>query len=152
QPGERIWRVHDIGVGQQHVGWWRRLAERQREALLLGPGLAHPSGRESLSVYDRQPIGSTAHLRSARRDRSGAIAALVVDQNNRERAGVVLIEQRADTFRNAIGLVASRDDRNDRRPWGFQRVTGVITHRRQPESSTRCDQVEPATEHNNRND
>src|SRR5215510_12919445 len=121
--------MHDIGVGQQHVGSWRRLAERQREALLLGPGLAHPSGREGLSVYDRQPIGSTAHLCSTQRDRSGTITALVIDQNDRERAGVVLVEQRTDTFCNAVSLVASGDDRSHHRPWRTQVVTAVITYR-----------------------
>jgi len=133
QPSERIWRVHDISVGQQHVGWRRRLPERQREALLLCPGLAHPSCRGSLSVHDRQPVGSAAHFRSTQRDSRRTIAALVIDQNDRERAGVVLIEQGADTFRNAVGLIAGGNERSDRRPqgsqqWGSQQVTAVVTH------------------------
>ena len=92
------------------------MAQRQLDALLLRPGLPHPSRRRRLPGHDREPTGRAALLRRLQRDRGGAIAALVIDQNDRERAGIGLAEQGADAFRDAFGFIARWDDRNHRGP------------------------------------
>ena len=83
--------MHDVGVGEQQI--IRRLRQRRRllDALLHGPELAGPPGRQGSAGHD---IGA-ALLRSLRGagHSGGAVAAVVIDQDDRPTARIVLLQK-----------------------------------------------------------
>ena len=120
----------DIGVGEQHVpGSLRvgpvvagRRGRRQAgrvQPLGHGPHLPGPARRQRRARDHSQRPGIQARLGPEfRRDLGGAVRTAVVDHDDRERARVVLAEQRRQHGRQHRGLVPGRDDRYHIRPPG----------------------------------
>ena len=65
---------------------------------------------------DGQALAGAQRRRGLARDVGGGVAALIVDQDDVERARIVLPQQRADGLADGFGLVARRDDGGHRRP------------------------------------
>ena len=104
---EIVGRMADIGVGQpQEVG-----ASGGGDALFQRPELARPALRARAAGHHRQ-----LRAREAARDVCRAIIALVIDQDDAEVAGIILRQHRAQRAGDDIGLVARRDDGDDRWP------------------------------------
>ena len=114
QGGQRARRVTDVRVGEQHVF---RLAGRC-QAALHGPHLARPAVR-ALARWD-EPYqileGLTGCGGQLFRDLRGAVGRVVVDQNHRQLAGVVLRQQGGKGGGQHRRLVAGRHHRGHRRP------------------------------------
>jgi hypothetical protein len=115
----------DIGVGEQHVpgpAAGGRYPGRG-EPLGHGPHLPGPAGPQRRAGHHAQ--GPSRALRVGGRltpepggGLGGAVRTAVVDQDDGQRAGVVLAEQRGQHGGQHRGLVAGRDDRHHVRPAG----------------------------------
>jgi hypothetical protein len=81
QPGERVWRVYDIGVGQKQIVRPQLLGGGN--ALLQGPQLSRPSARRA-AVHDHSHVTVGVGVRGAHRRRRGSVAAIVIDNNGRK--------------------------------------------------------------------
>src|SRR5712691_11565996 len=140
--------MHDVGIGEQEI--IRRLRERHRgiDALLDGPELAGPSRWQAASRHHPQTL---ARPGSAQGDRGGAIAAIVVDQDDRPRARIVLRQQRADAGGDAVGLVARGHDRGDARPCRQRRERPIVALAAALKAAAGEDEVEPGRKGNRRN-
>jgi hypothetical protein len=89
QTADGIGRVHDIGVCEQQI--IRRLRQRRGgiDPLLCRPELARPSCRQAAAPHHPQ---SRVAVRNPARNFGGAIAAIVVDQDDRPLTAIVLRE------------------------------------------------------------
>jgi hypothetical protein len=81
-----------------------------------------------------------------RRHVGRAVLALVVDEHDAERAGVVPVEQRAQRLGQHVGLVARGDHRHDGRPACGYRPTPVEALVAEPEAAVREDEMTPGGE------
>ena len=113
QPADGIGRMHDVGVGEQQIIGRLRQRRCGIDALLCRPELACPSHRQAAAGHHAQ---SLVGIRNPARHFGGAIAAVVVDQNDRPPAAIVLREQRSDAVADAVRLVARRHHGGDPRP------------------------------------
>ena len=105
EPAQRIRRIGDVGVGEQQIA--RRARLGMLDALPDGPQLAGPSRRQWPAGQYGEPIrGARVRRRFALRDLAGAVAALVVDQDDVEGAGIVLAQERREAC--AITSASSR--------------------------------------------
>ncbi len=129
----------DVGVGEQHVspgsviaGPSQAVRQAVRQALGHGPHLAGPAGRQRGAGHHPQGPPRAARFRpEGGRDLRGAVRAAVVDQDDGQRAGVVLAEQRRQHGRQHRGLVAGRDDGHHVRP-PVRRVRAPVRRVRAP--------------------
>ena len=132
QTGKMPPVMDDVGVGEQYE--FRRT--RFGQALSDCPQLAAPAGRPGAPVQHGQPrIGAAA------RDGAGGVAAGVVHQDDPERSGIILRQQRAQRLTDDRRLVAGRhDDRDGRGSGGApRRKLGA----RLPEPPMRRQQINP---------
>ena len=91
---ERIGRIGDVRIGEQKVGRGIGQAFDMIDALLHGPEFSGPAGRKRCPGHDGEATGG-AFARSGRaRGLRGAVAALIVDEDDREQAGIVLMQER----------------------------------------------------------
>ena len=148
---ENVRLIDNVGVGEEQVVRRKRHGLGKLDTLLLRPQLAGPSGRQCAPRHHSEALGSAERGRGVARDKGCAVAALVVDQNHMERAGIVLPDQRGDGLGHACGLVARRNNGGDGwtrtvRGAGPRRAV-VIAPGRQPESAPRRKQVQPDRQH-----
>ena len=141
QPAEGFGRMHDVGVGQQQI--IRRLlhVHRSIDALLQRPQLPGPSRGQATAAHHAQ-----ADRRPARRrvgDIGGAIRTVIVHQDDRPSAGIILPEQRADAVTDAVGLVARRHDRRHARPYGQPCRRRIVAFATAPKGPAGQKQIEP---------
>jgi hypothetical protein len=116
----------DVGVGEQHVPPGSVIARPSQpvsqaisQALGHGPYLAGPAGRQRGAGHHPQGPPRAARFRpEGGRDLGRAVRAAVVDQDDGQRAGVVLAEQRGQHGGQYRGLIAGRDDGHHVRPPG----------------------------------
>jgi hypothetical protein len=138
QAGQRARRVSDVGVSEQQI---LRIA-RGPNALRHRPHLAGPARRRRAGGHDGQlrPAGAAGEFAG---DHSGAIGAVIVDQDHGERTAIALGQQARQTARQHLGLVPGRDDRGHPR----QRRLGRSLRRQPlpgpPEAAVQGEQVEP---------
>jgi hypothetical protein len=135
QGPQRAGLPGDVGVGEQHVPRPGTAVTGRGETLGHGPHLAGPAGRQRGAGHHPQgPPGGPRRLCSfpgsspgsfpgsspaeSGRDLGRAVRAAVVDHDDRQRAGIVLAEQRGKRGRQHRGFVAGRDDRRHVRPPG----------------------------------
>jgi len=129
QGPQRAGLPGDVGVGEQYVPHGSEVTGRG-QALGHGPDLAGPAGRQRGAGHHPQGAPGAARRlclppAESGRDLGGAVRAAVVDQDDGQRAGIVLAEQRGQYGRQHPGLVAGRDDRRHVRPPGrLARGTG----------------------------
>jgi hypothetical protein len=83
-----------------------------RDALVQSPEFSRPSVGTFAPVQGREP---SFPLESGG-DVAGAVAALVVHQDDAEIARIILGDQTREGRRNGFGLVARGHDGGDRRP------------------------------------
>jgi len=88
-------------------------------------------------------LAGAERRRGLARRRHGGVAALVVNQDHAELAGIVLAKQRTDGLADAIGLVAGRDDRGDDRPRTVPGRIVVIALGAEPEQAPAGQEIEP---------
>ena len=107
--------VFDVGIGQQQVAGVRQDFSGGFDPLRDGPQLPRPAGFERSPRDHRKPVRPR---RRGPRDACGPVVAAVVDKHDREPARIVLGDERADGLPDRRGLIAGRDDRHHRRPFG----------------------------------
>jgi len=90
QPADGIGCVHDIGVCEQQIIWRLRQRRGGIDPLVCRPELACPSRRQAAAPHHAQP---RVAVRNPARNFGGAIAAIVVDQDDRPFTAIVLREQ-----------------------------------------------------------
>ncbi len=138
QPGERVRRVLDVGIGEQKVFRLGYLC--CGNALTDRPQFPGPAGCRPCCSDDPQP---SIPCGSVHGNGTGAIVAIVVDDGDRQRPAIVLQQQRPDAVRDAFGFVARGNNHGNRRPDG-QRFDGRgIARTCAPISAPRTDQVGP---------
>jgi hypothetical protein len=112
----------DVGVGEQHVP----RGPGRGQALGHGPHLARPAGqRRGAGHHPQDPVRTARPAPQSGRDVGGAVRAAVVDQDDGQRAGIVLAEQGGKHGGQHRCLVAGRNDRNHVwPPGGWRRGRG----------------------------
>src|SRR6516162_6337959 len=150
EPAQRVGGVHNVGVGQQEIGRFEFVGAA--DALLLRPQLAGPAGGRCGTGNKVELVAATEGLGGTARNVCGAIAALVVDEYDRELTRVVLREQRPDARSDAVGLIARRHDCGDPWPNGRRRIAGIVALARAPELSARDGQIRPKCHDRRRQD
>ena len=142
QPAQRVGRMHDVGIGEHQVVR-RELFFRRRDALLHRPQFAGPARRKRVAFDDGEACSRRQRRGGAARDIGGAVVAVVIDHDQRERR-IVLAEQRGHALRDVVGLVARRDHDGDLRQRRGQRRDGrIVPLAAEPESPAREHEVEP---------
>ena len=144
KTAHRIRRVHDVGVGEQQVVWWVRNRHCGVDALLHRPQLAGPARRQGLAGHDAQAAG--VRTRGAPGDLAGTIAAVIVHQQDRPVARIVLLQQRPDDLADGRGFVPRRHHHDDARPRLRCGRRGLIALGVQPEGSTGEQEIQPDRE------
>jgi hypothetical protein len=97
--------MFEIRVGEQQIG-----RVRARHALRQGPQLAAPARGARRALDDGQTrIGETAGYGG------GAVRAAVIDQDDADRARIVLRQKRAQARLDRLRLIARRHDDGHRR-------------------------------------
>ncbi len=141
---QRFGFISDIGIGEEQVV--RLLGKRGRviDTLLHGPDLAGPVRGQRLALNDDQAILGLRVPGSRDSDVGCAVAALVIDQNDPERSGIFLRQERLDVLGNDRRFVARGHDRYDVRRRHERRIgPHAVPHIRKPEAAARGDQVKP---------
>ena len=108
EPAQRLRRMHNIGIRQKKIFERMVKSPGDRDALAKRPQLAGPSGGQRRPGYDCHSILRTAIGRHAPGEVCCAVAAVIVDQDDRPRPRVVLTEQRIEASADAVGLIARR--------------------------------------------
>ncbi len=135
----------DVGVGQQDIGRSRRQLLGAPKAARHRPELTRPTGRQSgrfdhlemPRCHDRQPFGN----------RPRTILTVIVDQNDRERAAIVLPEERSQGGLDGARLVPRRYHRNHIGPGTLHRPPLELEPRPgAPEAVPTKQQIEPNQE------
>ncbi len=108
---ERAFIVLDVRVGEPPVRRPRAGRARCRDALCERPHLAGPAVGTRAAGDDVRAMRGAATRDRRPRDHSCTVVAAVVDERDRERAGVVLREQGRQRTGDHVRLVARRDDR-----------------------------------------
>jgi len=148
---EHIRLIGDVSVGEEQIVGLKRHGFGKLDALLLRPQLAGPSGRQRAPRHHGEAVGGAERGRGVARDKRRAVAALVVDQDDMQRAGVILPDQRGDGLAHARGFVARRNNGGDGGPRTVSspnpRRAVVIALFRQPESAPRREQIQPDRQH-----
>jgi hypothetical protein len=114
---------------------------------MLGPPAAQVQPAGGAPRQDGEPVGGAQRDCRDARHLAGRVAALVVDQDHREFAGIVLPQQRTDGLADALRLVASRDNGSDRGPGALACPDLVIMLPAQPEPAAPREEVEPDRKH-----
>src|SRR5215470_5485699 len=123
-----------------------------RDALAQGPQLASPSVGQRRPRNDRKPILSITIGRSALRNVCGAVAAVVVDHDDRPGPRIVLTEQRGEALADDIALVTRRNDDGDGRPNRGQRRNAVVARGATPEPAPAQSRIAPYRQRKKRRD
>src|SRR5216684_1052153 len=112
------------------------------------PELACPSCRQAAAPHHAQ---SRVGVRNPARNFGGAIAAIVVDQDDRPFTAIVLREERSDAVADAVRLVASRHHGRDPRPCREFCRPPIIAFAAAPKGSASEQQIEPDRKRNRSN-
>ena len=104
--------MRDVGIAQPKVGRVKRQLPSVGQALVEGPELARPSGRQGACSDHRQAIRVHRHLGRGARGFGGAVGAVIVGQHDLEPAGVILGQQRRHGPADHRCLVARRHERH----------------------------------------
>src|SRR5262249_1767182 len=91
---------------------------------------------------------SLGGMRSPVRHLGGAIAAMVVDQDDRPPAAIVLREQRSDAGADAVRLVARRHHGGDPRPCRELCCAPIVALAAAPKGAAGEQQIEPDRKRN----
>ncbi len=122
----------------------RSLAAWPRSCRSMPAAKACPRERSTSRPADAATARATARR---------AVAALVIDQHDRESAGIVLREQRGEALRQHRRLVAGRDHGHDARPCAARRegrLIGIVALARAPEPAPEEEEVNPDRERESR--
>ena len=143
--------MHYIGVRQPDIAGVGPLRRDMREASGQRPDLALPTVGERAGTDDGD-IGVSAGVAG---DPGRSVAALVVDHDDGEPAGVVLFRERAHGLADRFCLVPRRDYRSDPGP-GFGRRCrargSVETRLGAPETSAHAEKADPGGQRDRRQD
>src|SRR5262249_56546854 len=90
-------------------------------------------------------------IRNPARRFGGAIAAIVVDQDDRPPAAIVLREQRSDAGADAVRLVARRHHGGDPRPCRELRCAPIVALAAAPKGAAGAHPIEPDRKRNRNN-
>jgi len=93
--------IDDVGIGEEQIVRLKRHDVRKLDALLLRPKFTGPSGRQRAPRHHGEALGGAERGRGVTRDKRGAVAALVVDQDHMERAWIILPDERGDGLGHA---------------------------------------------------
>src|SRR5262249_54014170 len=118
------------------------------DALLCRPELARPSRRQAPAPHHAQ---SLVGIRNPVRHFGGAIAAIVVDQDDRPPAAIVLREQRSDAGADAVRLVARRHHGGAPRPCGELCCAPIVALAAAQKGAAGEQQIEPDRKRNRSN-
>ncbi len=143
KPRERLRPMDDVGVGEPDE---RRI---RREALcFFEPGierreLSGPAfGQRRRGDDAPRPMGRVARERVLR-PRGRGVGAGVVDQDDGERAGVILRRQAFETAAHGFGLVARRHDGDHGGKWSGRRRAQREPLIGAPESAAAEEEIKP---------
>ena len=143
--------VRDVRVGQQQVLGRLEQPFGMRDAGRHRPQLAGPAGRQRGRGEDGQAIARLRACGGPSCDVGRPVGAVVVHDDDRQRAVVVLREQRRDRLADELRFVACGDHGDDPRPRP-RRVEAALRQRRvhraivlaaAPEAAAADGEVEP---------
>ncbi len=137
-----VGRVADVGVGEPEV--LGRILLGVQRALVHGPQLAGPAGRQGLAGQHLQAFDAAEPLGLGEGDGGGAVRGGVVDQDHAQVARIVLGQERTDRTGDHIGLVARRHHGDHGGPGRrFGRQGAVVAFAGGPEAAMAQHQAEP---------
>ena len=144
QPARRVRRMNNVGVGKHQI-FGREFFLRGRNPLLHRPELAGPARRQRTPAHNNEPVVFAERSSGSARDIRRAVAAVIIDQHDRERR-IILADERRDALRNVLGLVACRYHDRELRQYRRERFACVIALAAEPKSAAREYKINPGSE------
>jgi hypothetical protein len=137
--------MNDVGVGEEVEFGFRTPPRRFGNSLIQCPQLARPAGRQRLAGYDRRAASIALARHQGSRPRPRRVRAAVIDENDRQRAGIVLGQQAVQHCNDRLFLVPRWHDRCHRRPLVHRSIDRLgQSLRTAPEAAVEKQQVEPS--------
>ena len=106
--------MHHIGVGEPKE--IRLAVGRGLRAFVQRPKFSRPARRKIGRGMNRDSFCGAGFRRCFARERSGAVLTVIINNDNRELAGIILFGKRADGLCDGSSFVARGNHGGDARP------------------------------------